>query len=171
MWNKGDSPEAFLYRTILALKLPAQKRTAPMNTNGESRSMCYGLTVGRDRQPYVPSMPLKVVDVAKRVRGILRTSHPTFTFTSLQISVNCRSSLHVYSGAWVRRWRSLLDRSMEAIFASMRHRQAASESPHRTSGWNLTDDIRVLYCHMRGAGYPWWRSRIPPSTPQEPANA
>ena len=85
IWEKGFTEEAKLYRAVRDLKMPMQKRAVPADASGVAHGFSYGLTVGSNRQPYIPSMPNKVRDIVRIVKSMLEKSHPEFRFTSLQI--------------------------------------------------------------------------------------
>ena len=77
------------------MKLPELKRLAAHDAGPEVKGACYGLTAGRNKQPYVPSAASKVQSLIRMVRGHLKKTDPDFTFTSLQVNANARAPWHV----------------------------------------------------------------------------
>ena len=78
--------------------MPPQHRVVPQGAEDLSRGKCCAITCGRDNKPYVLQMPTKVQEIVRQVKVWLSDRRPQFTFTSIQLSVNCRASLHTDSG-------------------------------------------------------------------------
>ena len=83
-WSQDTSDVAGIYRCVRELKLPELKRLAAQDAGPEVKGACFGLTAGRNKQPYVPSAASKVQSLIRMVRGHLKKTDPEFTFTSLQ---------------------------------------------------------------------------------------
>lgn len=82
----------------MGLKLPILKRTVSSEAGDVPKGRSYGLTIGRNRIPYTAPSSQKVNGIVKKIREMLKLSHPGFRFSSLQVNVNSRSMWHVDAG-------------------------------------------------------------------------
>lgn len=96
-WGRVDPAECRRYRAAKSLKLPAMIRAVPDSTSEDGKGMVYGLTMGRNKSPYVAQAPTKAVELIKAVRTLIDQIAPSFRVTPTQLVVDARA-LHVDQG-------------------------------------------------------------------------
>ena len=70
-----------MYRAIKSMKLPPMSRAMPGRIDNGVYGAVFGLTMGRNKMPYVAHAPSKVVELVKTIRNQMLELDPEFRFT------------------------------------------------------------------------------------------